>query len=503
MYTRIKYYWQYRPLESIIFIAAIIRLLAAIFSKGYAMSDDHFVVVHTAQRWVDGYNNWFDTDQPSHHSLVYPGLHYIFFYLLKTIGITDPQFKMLLVRLIHAGYSMLIVYYGYLITLKLSNERNAKQVGIILSLFWVLPFMSVRNLIEVVCIPPMLIGYYLSLIGNEKGKNKYWLYTGLTFGIAFVFRYQTLLLTGSIALVLLFKQQWKKLYCYAIGVILTIFFIQGMVDWIAWGYPLASFFQYIGFNIEHRFDYTIGPWYKYVLIIIGVFIPPISFLLIYGVGRMWRKIEIMFWPVLIFLIFHSYFPNKQERFMLPILPFIIILGIIGLNDILTTSKFWKYHKKLIKGSWIWFWIINSIFLVLFTFTYSKRSLVESFTYLSEKDDLNGLIIEYNRDNMPWFPRYYLTKKVPIYRFSINKSGEQFKETIISAKAEFPNYILFFGNEDIENRIKRIERLFVVQLEFDQRINPSLIDSILYALNPKHNRNLTSLIYKIVDFQRLE
>jgi len=130
------------PLYIIISIAAIVRLLAVIFSKGYAMSDDHFVVIYTAESWLEGYNNWFNSDSPSHFSLVYPGLHYIFFWLLEHIGMTDLSSKMLLVRLIHGAYSLLIVVYGYLISLKLSDTKTAKQVGIFLALFWVLPFVS-------------------------------------------------------------------------------------------------------------------------------------------------------------------------------------------------------------------------------------------------------------------------------------------------------------------------------------------------------------------------
>ena len=48
-----KYKW-------IIFSAIAIRLIAVIFSQGYGMHDDHFLIIEASSSWVAGYdyNNW-------------------------------------------------------------------------------------------------------------------------------------------------------------------------------------------------------------------------------------------------------------------------------------------------------------------------------------------------------------------------------------------------------------------------------------------------------------
>jgi 4-amino-4-deoxy-L-arabinose transferase-like glycosyltransferase len=498
MLNKVKYYWQSQPLWIILLLAVLVRIVAAIFSKGYAMSDDHFVVIHIAQRWLDGYNNWFNQGHPAAFSIVYPGLHYVLFFLLKEVGITDPQVKMLIVRLIHALYSILVVLFGYLIVLRLSNLKTARNVGVLLALFWILPFMSVRNLIEVVCIPPVLLGFYLIVLGSEENRNKFWFYAGLAFGLAFAFRYQTLIFPGGVGLVLLFQKEWRRLGYLTIGTVLALLLVQGLVDWIAWGYPLAGFHSYFIHNIGHRFSYVIGPWYQYLILILGIFIPPISFFLAFGFAKTWKKMAIIFWPALLFLIFHSYFPNKQERFILPLLPFIVILGLIGWDNYVSNSIFWKNRKKIISGCWLWFWIINSILLIMLTFTYPKKTRVEPLVYLSQKNDLKGIIIEYNKKDLPWFPRFYLEKKVPIYRLYPEKTTQEFLREIATSDKEFPNYIFFYGNDALAERVDDLEALLSVKLNFDHRINPGLIDNILYRLNPKHNLNLTSYIYKISD-----
>src|SRR5690349_5637900 len=113
-------YWEEKPLTVIILASAFFRLLAVLFSKGYAFHDDHFLVIEAAQSWVDGYdyNNWLPTitktvTHPSGHSLLYPGMHYLLFKFLQLIGIFDPQIKMYVARFLHAAFSMITVYFGY------------------------------------------------------------------------------------------------------------------------------------------------------------------------------------------------------------------------------------------------------------------------------------------------------------------------------------------------------------------------------------------------------
>ena len=67
----------------------------------------------------------------------------------------------------------------------------------------------------------------------------------------------------------------------------------------------------------------------------------------------------------------------------------------------------------------------------------------------------------------------------------------------------PNYVFFYGKEDLENRIVRVERLLGNRLQFAHQIDPSLLDMILHILNPKHNINLTSFIYKKISKIQIE
>ncbi|MCC7051238.1 MAG: hypothetical protein IT239_05605, partial [Bacteroidia bacterium] len=79
MINKIKSFTNKRPLAFVLLVAFIPRFIAAIFSKGYGMHDDHFLVIEAAQSWVNGYdyNAWLPWTQgnqgPSGHSLFYVG----------------------------------------------------------------------------------------------------------------------------------------------------------------------------------------------------------------------------------------------------------------------------------------------------------------------------------------------------------------------------------------------------------------------------------------------
>ncbi len=59
------------PLVSLLIIAAILRLFAVIFAKGYMASDDHFLVIRVVWNWLNNIPTWFRDDTPIARGIVY------------------------------------------------------------------------------------------------------------------------------------------------------------------------------------------------------------------------------------------------------------------------------------------------------------------------------------------------------------------------------------------------------------------------------------------------
>ncbi|MCF8398428.1 MAG: glycosyltransferase family 39 protein [Bacteroidales bacterium] len=492
----IKKIWNEKPLTLILWLAVLFRLLAVFFSKGFGMHDDHFLVIEASQSWVDGYdyNNWLPGStkdaSPTGHSFFYVGFHYLFLYLLDFLGIHNPQGKMFLVRLIHAAYSLITVILGYRIALKIHNRRSARLAGLLLALYWLMPFLSVRNLVEVVCVPPMMYALWLIIKNEHKTNNlKYFFWAGFFLGLAFSIRYQTLIFTGGVGLALLLQQKWKETLFTALGTLLSIFLVQGIVDLFIWGYPFGELQAYILYNLEHAYDYNVIAWYSYILLILGLLLPPVCFFIFFGFLREWRKNLLLFLPSALFLIFHSAFPNKQERFILPIIPFIIVLGIVGWLKFYDHSTFWQKHRKLHLLSWSFFWVINLSMLLIVSTMYSKKARVESMTYLSKYDNIGFILTENtNKDDTKMIPRFYLGEWVKEHKITKQIPIEWHAGNGHLSGPGAASFVLFFEKDSLDKRVQNL-REEMPGLVFEEKIEPGFVDKVMHWLNPVNANNV--------------
>ncbi len=503
MKSLLKRLWEDKTLFCLLVIAFLARIIAIFFAKGFGMHDDHFLVIEASQSWVDGfdYNYWLPWSKlntgPDGHNFFYVGIHFILFIILKWIHIFNPQNKMIIIRLIHALWSLLIVKFGYKITLKLSDKKAAIQVGLMLALLWIFPWLSVRNLVEVVSIPFLMWGMWL-LIKEENIKTSTLIWVGFLFGLAFTTRFQTLMFISSIGLVFLIRRQWNHIIYVVFGFCLSIFIFEGIIDLIFWGKPFAETLEYLKYNMTHSKDYIISSWYTYLLFLLGVLIPPVSIALFIGFFRTWKKHLLFFLPTFLFLIFHSTFPNKQERFILTIVPFFIILGIVGRSEFIAHKpELYLKSKKLIKAALIFFWTINFILLFVFSFHYSKRSRVESMTYLSKYKNVQMIMMENtNATDTKMPPLFYLGQWVGVLEISKTKNLDSLKLYLNKYKCP-PRFILFEGDKYLNARVDSLKKI-LPNIESETVVKPGLIDDLVYKLNPI-NVNQTIYIYRNKDY----
>lgn len=493
--------WEKKPLLSILVAGLLFRLIAVLFSKGYGWHDDHFLVIEPAGAWAAGANcQWLPSEgaaNPNGKLLFYPGIHYYIFLFLRTLGITDPQSEMYVIRGIHALWSLLTIFFGYKIAFHFGGRKSATQAGLLLSLLWFYPMFSVRQLPEMVCVPPLLLATWLLVNPKSNGQLLAIGLAGFLCGLSFNFRYQTLFISGGLTIVLLYNRKWKQFFIFSIVFLISVFSVQGIVDIIIWKQPFAEIRYYILSNIQHASEYPNGPWYNYLLLILGLLLPPVSLFLLFGYFRSFRKYPILFLPSFLFLLFHSSFPNKQERFILPVIPFIIILGTVGWYEFLATSRYWEKHTKLLRNCMIFFWSINAILLYVITTTYSKKNRVETMSYLSQQKDLHNFIVEQsNTHDITMLPYFYanrwdfhpstVTLDNPLQKvYSLYKNDP---DTL-----NHPNYVIFFGKDDLDKRIEKFKELFPA-MEYKTTIYPGYVDRFFEFLNPV-NKNQTTYIYK--------
>lgn len=503
MNTFIKRYWNEKPLLIIMILGITFRLLAVVFARGWGMIDDHFLAIEAPQSWADGfdYNSWLPGSPgntgPTGHNFFYPGLHFILFMFFKFIHLSNPQMKMFFVRLINASWSLITIYFGYKITEKLSDKRSARLVGLLLALFWFMPWMSVRDLVEVSCIPLLILAvWFIVSRGDQPGQSSAYFLSGLFLGLAFDLRPQTIFFSFGLVLVILFERKWKEMITLILGAAIPVILVQGTIDYFIWGKPFVELIGYVKGNILSAKDYITLPWYNYFLVIFGILVPPISFMLFFGFLKTWKKYLLIFIPVALFFIFHSYFPNKQERFIMPILPFIVITGVIGWNEFIDRSRFWASHTRLLRGFWIFFWIMNISFMIPVSMVYSKRARVETMVYLSKYKDIKSILVADSENNPELFPRFYLGQWPVIYDFYLGNENTMQMISRVAKKEpanKQPRFILFTGSKLSPETVIQARKSFPF-LVYETTIKPGNVDQVMHWLNPI-NKSRYVFIYR--------
>ena len=466
----------------ILFVAILVRLIAAIFSQGYGMHDDHFLIIESSASWVDGYdyNGWLPwTDgnrgKPEGHSFTYVGLNFMYFWVMKLIGVVNPKILMLINRLVHAAFSMIVVYYGMKITERLSDRKTAGMVGWLLALLWIMPFVSVRNLVEVAALPMLIYGMWL-LLKKETARN--FLISGLLIGLSVSFRYQIGVFAMGVAAFYFFKWQFKLFSFYSAGVLITFCITQGVVDYFIWGYPFAEMISYLTYNMSEGTTYLPNQnYFMYFIVLIGSLFIPLGLLVGYGFFRSYRRYTLLFLPTLAFILFHTLYPNRQERFILSVLPFFIILGVIGFQQL--TNFRWK--DRLWKVSWILFWIFNIPFLLFATTMYSKKSRVEAMYHLYDNTiKSDRILLEGTASNkVSMMPKFYSKDWYTVFVERTDTSQDLTNNT----QMKF-DYIFFFDEKDLDKRIEAYKAIYP-NMKLSKKSYPSAIDVMLRELNPRN------------------
>ena len=477
--------------QVILFAALIVRLVAAIFSQGYGMHDDHFLVIEASTSWVDGYdyNGWLpwsegNRGKPEGHSFTYVGLNYLFFYLFKYLGFTDPKVLMIFNRMFHGLISLLVVYFGIKITEQLSNRKNAVVVGWLLALLSVMPFLSVRNLVELAAIPFLIWGVWL-LVKPQMYKitrfdlNVTIFSAGLLIGLAVSYRYQIAVFAIAIGAYYFFKWQFKDFIVYTLGLMVSFGITQGLVDYLIWGYPFAEFISYSLYNMDEGVQYLPNSNYlMYFWVLMGVLLFPFGVLTCIGFFRSAKNYFLLFLPTLVFILFHTFYPNRQERFILTVLPFFIILGVMGYSS-LKEKVFWN---KIWRVSWIIFWVLNIPLMVALCFHYSKKSRVEAMYALYNNTIKNErILLEGSLNTKPsQMPKFYAKSW---YCGLIERSDTTQRLDVYEGNKY--DYIFFFGNEKLKQRIQEYKTIYP-KIKLIKKCEPSFIDNIARTLNPRNS-----------------
>lgn len=481
-----------RPLFLILLVAAVLRITTAIFSEGYLMHDDHFWVVEAAASWSEGedYNNWLPWSQeklgldpkPHYANIFYASLHYYYFEITDWLSLT-PFSKMGLLRILQGLFSLLAVMLSFKITKNLAGTKPAVLVGFMVACTAWIPLLSVHQMVEMSAIVPLLaFTWVLTKESYSDLKNKDLIIAGVYLGIATGLRYQVGVMgLGLVAsFILLEKGLTKSAITNSLiagtSALIAFSATQLPTDFYLWGEPFAQLKAYIEYNLNNHNEYPGGTPLTYLFTILVLAAPPLSLLFTYGYLKSIKKHALVVIPSLAFIVFHSVFPNRQERFILPALPYIFIVGSIVYYEL--------FHKNILGKAILYIsFSLNFVILIPLTFFSKNTGQMQAMEYIRQQGDLESFLYVLS-DGEAHPPRFYSDAWC---RYTVaNQSTDVAAQRITHCKDEntiVPNYLIFVGGAHIGELTNRFKDHYH-SMEYETRIKPGLFDIALNYFNPR-------------------
>lgn len=498
---RMRSWAEGHPLTAVMLVAAALRLMAVIWSKGFLASDDHFQTVAVCYEWLrsglfdsSGHLTWLG-QEPSRFPL-YNLLLYAVMRLAVTVGADDLNSVMYWVRAFHALLSLVGVWAVYRIVAMVTQKRGwAVAAGLAMAAHFALPFLSVRNLIEFAA--GLLWIWALLLYYRYRSEARTALLVGfaLLSGLAWMFRFQ---LAGALVLVpvLLWyeRRRLQPAFVY-MAVLGGMLLLSGLVDWRLMGSFFGSTARHVLLGATGPPTYDTHPLI-YLGVILAFLIPPVSTVLLVLAGnrRLWRDHTLLLVSTVAFIVFHSVIKYRQERYVLPMVPALIVIAVLGVY----------YHCQgggwLVRKRWL-AWVtggyvvlVNLALLVPLTFNYAHKGLVEPLVMIEKQTLQRPRVLFFNPDRPCWYPLDY--GGFEIIERSYLHDWSQLNDLVPDSCNSNRDYFILYP-PDPEDRDAYVDSLStrVGPVTLVAHIGPSAVDWLLHLMNPGHNRTNDAWIYR--------
>ncbi len=488
----------------ILIVALALRLLAVFFSQGYMAHDDHFETVGIAWSWhqdgifeSDGSLRW---EGKPEGGVMRSAAYNLFLLLLMKIsavfGLVYLADHMYFDRFVHALLSLLPVIYGYRYLRETTDEATATAGGLALAAHFLMPYLGVRDLVEMIAANLLLPSFYYAHRANENDNRRDAVIAGVVAGLAFAVRPHVAVALAVVPVAMYVSKRRLRAPLTLTAAISGMLILLGLLDAWTHGAMFASTINYIVGNLATG-PAVPGPWYRYLLLLLGVLIPPLSIIMLSLLLRreVIRKHMILWSAAIAFVLVHSLITNKQERFILPVFPVLIVLGSAGIRQIIQAEGWLSRHRWIISSCIAIAVAVNAVALIPFSFNYGRRGLVEPLVWLSQRTDADRVIFDITE-------RQY---HIPFDYWRHDRSGaivlrqdgdlDSLLANNFLVRENLPRYIMIMSDQKIAARLSEYNStLGAFDVVF--RGQSGIIDWLAHFFNPKYNRSNDSWVLRL-------
>ena len=467
--TRILYIYSMHPLGVSLLLAFTLRFIASVMNHGPGAIDDYNNTIGPALKLLQ------TGEPPQVPSLRFEFLPYLFYYFMLPFQLMGFQGSG---ELVSGAYILLsIVFLSQVWGMFLwggvyLNDKWRNLFTLVGSVHFIFSFFMTRAYLGSFSLVAIIWGLYWIK------KDKHFL-SGLMFSLVALFRF-TLAPIYLVGLVYVLRKKIIKPggtvqaptrpWMYLLGGLSTTILMVAL-EHLTGHEPFETVISFFRYNIQaHVVSNSYGsmPWFTYFGILLLVFIPPISIILLKPFFKACQKLKLPFAVFLAVLLPHLFLPYKLERFIVPVIPVFMLITLYGLQ----ISKRSRWYPKVF---YIFLWI-NLPISILFIFSGSQMSATKSLIELEKRPGVKFI----HNVRPVWWGYYGYHKPRPQVESQItNIIREVQKKKILSF------HILNFLALP-ERELKKLSEHHIF-CQHEETYWPSIGEQIVIWLNPKFNQ----------------
>jgi GPI mannosyltransferase 3 len=316
-------------------VGGAIRVWLSLNDDGIYWPDEIFQSLEPAHRLVFGYGlvAWEFLDGA--RNWAFPGFVALLLAIERVIGLSDPRAYIDANRLVFSGVGIATAFGSYRLARAYGAASLAAACGAALvALAAPMIYFAPRALSETASALPIVFGFSFALWPGA-GRSQRALGASLL-GLAVLLRLQNAIFCVGLLAILAGRRQWRS--AIEASVVLAGWAIlYGLVDLMTWGGWFHSVVTYLSAALSPE-------WYQWwATHPVGIEPPdyfvrllwnamPAAALLAAGLAlAAVRRAPGLLAVALAFLVFHSAFPHKELRYIVPVLPLFGALAAIGLD----------------------------------------------------------------------------------------------------------------------------------------------------------------------------
>lgn len=329
---------------------------------------------------------------------------------LSTLIHDDPAFYLIAIKIVLSILSLPVIWAAYAWARHFSGRGAAGIAACGTAVWHQLVVYASHSLSEVVATDFLLPGTYLLLCAPDNLRKR--VLGALLCGFAVALRIQLLPIMLIIAFFSLVLSPKPGRIGVALGMIAPLLMF-GLIDWPTLGLPFQSYWKYIWVNVVEGASKRFGvlPWYWYLERIAEQY-GPILLLTIAGA----RRSPLLATFCCVEIGFMSIIAHKEDRFIYPVAPYMIVLAALGFFEVFSFAKR-RFAVQLgeVEATTYSIAVIAACSLALwpeYQFRGARADGMTTLLKLSRRADVCGVELR----QVPWFMAggyTYLHKQIPM------------------------------------------------------------------------------------------